>query len=65
MNNCQPPTSHLPDILRPSDVARLFRVDTKTITRWADTGKLTSFRTPGGERRYYRDEILSHIKNTR
>ena len=39
-------------LLTPSEVAALFRVDPKTVTRWAKTGKLTAVRTLGGHRRY-------------
>ncbi|HET8582175.1 MAG TPA: helix-turn-helix domain-containing protein, partial [Jatrophihabitans sp.] len=35
-------------LLTPSEVATLFRVDPKTVTRWAKAGKLTSIRTLGG-----------------
>jgi hypothetical protein len=34
------------------EVATLFKVDSKTITRWALQGKLKSSRTLGGHRRY-------------
>jgi excisionase family DNA binding protein len=44
-------------LLTPAEVAALFRVDPKTVTRWAVAGKLSSFRTLGGHRRYYRDEV--------
>jgi predicted site-specific integrase-resolvase len=37
-------------------VATLFRVDPKTVTRWAKAGKLTSIRTLGGHRRYRESE---------
>ena len=40
------------ELLTPSEVAALFRVDPKTVTRWAKAGKLTSIRTLGGHRRY-------------
>ena len=33
-------------LLTPAEVAALFRVDPKTVTRWANTGELTSLRTP-------------------
>jgi excisionase family DNA binding protein len=46
------------ELLKPSEVASLFRVDPKTVTRWANTGKLTSLRTLGGHRRYRKSEIL-------
>jgi len=51
-----------PDILTPGEVARLFRVDPKTVTRWANTGKLLSFRTLGGQRRFRREDVEAAIK---
>lgn len=44
-------------LLTPSEVAKLFRVDPKTVTRWAKAGKLSSIRTLGGHRRYRADEV--------
>lgn len=44
-------------LLTPSEVAELFRVDPKTVTRWAKTGKLSSIRTLGGHRRYWEAEV--------
>ncbi|MEV8630109.1 BldC family transcriptional regulator [Streptosporangium sp. NPDC051023] len=44
-------------LLTPSEVAALFRVNPKTVARWARTGKLTSVRTIGGHRRYRETEI--------
>ncbi len=35
----------------------MFRVDPKTVTRWAKAGKLTSIRTLGGHRRYRASEV--------
>ena len=35
-------------LLTPSEVAALFRVNPKTVTRWAQQGKLRSIRTLGG-----------------
>jgi excisionase family DNA binding protein len=43
--------------MTPAEVAALFRVDPKTVTRWADAGKLTAVRTLGGHRRYLQDEV--------
>jgi excisionase family DNA binding protein len=43
--------------LTPGEVARLFGVDPKTVTRWAAAGKLTPQRTLGGHRRYRADEV--------
>lgn len=44
-------------LLTPAEVAELFRVDPKTVTRWAKAGKLDSIRTLGGHRRYRESEI--------
>jgi excisionase family DNA binding protein len=44
-------------LMTPAEVAALFRVDPKTVTRWADAGKMTAVRTLGGHRRYRRDEV--------
>ncbi len=44
-------------LLTPAEVASLFRVDPKTVTRWAKAGKLASIRTLGGHRRYWENEV--------
>ena len=44
-------------LLTPSEVAALFRVDPKTVTRWAKAGKLTAIKTLGGHRRYKESEV--------
>jgi excisionase family DNA binding protein len=44
-------------LLTPAEVAVLFRVDPKTVTRWAKTGKITSIKTLGGHRRYRESEV--------
>lgn len=46
-------------LLTPAEVAKLFRVDPKTVTRWAKAGKLTAIRTLGGHRRYRKSEVQS------
>ncbi len=45
------------DLLTPAEVAEKFRVDPKTVTRWAAAGRLSSIRTPGGHRRFRRTEV--------
>lgn len=45
------------DLLTPAEVAVLFRVNPKTVTRWARAGKISAIRTLGGHRRFRRDEI--------
>ena len=44
-------------LLTPAEVANLFRVNPKTVTRWARAGKITAIRTLGGHRRYRASEI--------
>lgn len=44
-------------LLTPGEVAARFRVDPKTVTRWANAGKLSAVRTLGGHRRYRRSEV--------
>jgi excisionase family DNA binding protein len=44
-------------LLTPGEVALLFRVDPKTVTRWASAGRSGSVRTPGGHRRFRESEV--------
>jgi excisionase family DNA binding protein len=44
-------------LLTPAEVAALFRVNPKTVTRWARAGKITAIRTLGGHRRFRASEI--------
>jgi excisionase family DNA binding protein len=50
-------------LLTPGEVAQLFRVNPKTVTRWAKAGRLTSIRTPGGHRRYYEKEVRALLRS--
>ena len=50
-------------LLTPREVADLFGVDPKTVTRWAKAGKLTSIRTLGGHRRYRQSEVQALLKS--
>ena len=49
-------------LLTPAEVAAMFRVDPKTVTRWAKAGKLSSIRTLGGHRRYRASEVRSLLE---
>ena len=51
-------------LLTPSEVASLFRVDPKTVTRWAKAGKLTAIRTLGGHRRYRASEVNALLQSS-
>jgi excisionase family DNA binding protein len=45
-------------LLTPSEVAAIFAVRARTVTRWAEDGNLHSIRTPGGHRRFQTSEVL-------
>src|SRR6059058_1789268 len=49
-------------LLTPAEVAARFRVDPKTVKRWAKAGKLSSIRTLGGHRRYRATEVMSLLE---
>lgn len=44
-------------LLTPAEVGAGFHVDPKTVTRWANAGKLSPLFTLGGQRRYRADEV--------
>lgn len=46
--------------MTPGEVAKAFGVDPKTVSKYGKTGKLASIRTPGGHRRYSRQQV-EHI----
>lgn len=52
-------------LLTPAEVASLFRVDVKTVTRWANSGLLGSIRTLGEHRRFDRAEVHTLLNGTR
>jgi excisionase family DNA binding protein len=56
-------SSNQEKLLTPAEVASLFRVDPKTVTRWAKAGKLTSIKTLGGHRRYKESEVKALLKS--
>lgn len=49
-------------LLTPSEVAGLFSVDPKTVTRWSQKGKLHCIKTVGGHRRYLLDEVQALLE---
>ena len=49
-------------LLTPGEVATLFRVDPKTVTRWAAAGRISSIRTPGGHRRFRESEVRALLE---
>ena len=50
-------------LLTPGEVAQMFRVDPKTVTRWASAGRIGSIRTPGGHRRFRESEVQSLLED--
>jgi excisionase family DNA binding protein len=51
------PRVEMEPLLTPAEVAVMFGVDTRTVTRWARSGQLTTLRTVGGHRRYREQEV--------
>lgn len=52
-------------LLTPAEVAAMFRVDPKTVARWAKSGRLSAIRTPGGHRRFREAEVRSYLGQPR
>jgi len=52
------------ELLTPTEVAAMFRVDAKTVTRWAKSGKIPYIRTIGGHRRYRASVIRRLLEDT-
>jgi len=52
-------------LLTPGEVAAMFRVDPKTVTRWAAAGRIGSIRTPGGHRRFRESEVRALLEDGR
>lgn len=49
------------ELLTPRQVADLFKVDPKTVTRWAKAGLLEAERTLGGHRRFWKSEVRRRL----
>jgi excisionase family DNA binding protein len=45
------------ELLTPAEVAAIMRVDPKTVTRWAKTGKIRCIKTLGGHRRFFAEDF--------
>lgn len=50
------------ELMTPGEVARLFKVDPKTVTRWAHSGRLASITTPGGHKRFWKSLIYKLLE---
>jgi excisionase family DNA binding protein len=51
------------ELMTPAEVGETFRVDARTVTRWAKAGKLTAVWTAGGHRRYRAAEVRALLAN--
>jgi excisionase family DNA binding protein len=51
-------------LLTPAEVAQLFRVHPKTVSRWVQSGKISAVRTLGGHRRYRASEVYALLEET-
>jgi excisionase family DNA binding protein len=49
-------------LLTPAETADRWKVDVKTVTRWAREGKLHSIKTPGGHRRFFENEVRALLR---
>jgi excisionase family DNA binding protein len=52
-----PTTPRDPDWLSLAEASRLLGVSTATLRRWSDAGRVRTFTTPGGHRRYSRSAL--------
>ncbi|HLI39750.1 MAG TPA: BldC family transcriptional regulator [Streptosporangiaceae bacterium] len=53
------------ELMTVGEVAAAFRVDVRTVGRWARSGKLAALKTPGGHRRYFRAEVETFLHGGR
>lgn len=47
--------------LTASQAARALGVSVSTVRRWSDSGALRGYRTPGGQRRFSREQIDAFV----
>jgi excisionase family DNA binding protein len=63
--NSQPPDSGTPDggeLLSPAQVARMMGVSPITVRSWVNRGWLPANTTPGGHRRFIRQDVLDLVR---
>lgn len=51
-------------LLTPGEVAQIFRVNPKTVSRWARAGKISTIRTLGGHRRFRAGDVEALVAAT-
>lgn len=62
MTKDQAAVAAVDELLRPCEVADLFRVDPGTVRRWSRDGKLTRIRTAGGDYRYHAGPVRALLR---
>ena len=50
------------ELMTPSEVAAMFRVDPKTVQRWAKSGQIPFVFTVGGHRRYVKSKMVEILR---
>jgi excisionase family DNA binding protein len=45
------------ELVTPAEIARMFRVNPKTVSRWERAGRITAVKTPGGHRRFRAQDV--------
>lgn len=50
-------------LMTSAEVAAAFRVDPKTVTRWAASGRIRSVRTPGGQHRFLESVVRALLED--
>jgi excisionase family DNA binding protein len=62
MDRTEDPMEVRDRLMTPGEVAVLFRVDPKTVTRWAEAGRLPYIKTPGGHRRFRESHVRALLQ---
>jgi excisionase family DNA binding protein len=58
----QRPAIDLPRLMTPAEVAAALNVDTKTAKRWAYSGRIRSCKTPGGQMRFFAEDVEALVR---
>lgn len=60
--NSPPPPAEDAELLSPAQVARMMGVSPITVRSWVNRGWLAAYPTPGGHRRFSRDDVLELVR---
>jgi len=64
-NSAASPSTNLAQWLDLAEAARFLGIHFTTLRRWADEGKIPCVRTPGGRRRFIRDDLQAFVDRNR